>query len=555
MIAVALAACLGSLLAGPTAPDASTSAAPPGMVAYRGGWARPDEIIDREAGDPRLTAARAEYADRRATAPETAEGQRSLARWCDGAGLKAEALAHWNAVTRIDPDDEAAQSRLGRRRHGGAWMSGPEIEAEDGDARAQARADRSWGPKVAAWRLELTEPATRDAAAKALGAIRDPRAVPALRRSFADRGPWEQGWAIRLLGPIDAPASTRELAGLSVFGIDEPIRGAALARLARRDPRGFVGLLIRWLRDPVRYTPEPVAGGPEATAGLRIEGSAAIVERLYRADPAATGTPGPFAAFNAGNRRGPAAQDPARAAVLARRQQDIRAIELGNVPIELANERIERALIRTTGLDLGQDGKAWSAWWTNENGYVSEGAEASTPKPVITQTVPVAYVSPPPPASIPPAVGVRHACFAAGTPVLTRVGPRPIEDLRVGDQVLTAEQATGEVEFRPILAVFHNRPASTLRIRLGADEITATPIHRFWLVARGWAMARDLKVGDRVRTLDGPATVEAVTPSAVQPVFNLEVADGHSFFVGRGRALVHDNSLVGPIFRPFDAGE
>jgi len=58
---------------------------------------------------------------------------------------------------------------------------------------------------------------------------------------------------------------------------------------------------------------------------------------------------------------------------------------------------------------------------------------------------------------------------------------------------------------------------------------------------------------DPIRTLGGVATVEAVSPEAVQPVFNLEVAEGRSFFVGRLGALVHDNSLVEATPNPFDA--
>jgi len=36
-------------------------------------------------------------------------------------------------------------------------------------------------------------------------------------------------------------------------------------------------------------------------------------------------------------------------------------------------------------------------------------------------------------------------------------------------------------------------------------------------------------------------------------VYNLEVAEGQSFFVGTLGALVHDNSLVSPVQQPFDA--
>ena len=36
-------------------------------------------------------------------------------------------------------------------------------------------------------------------------------------------------------------------------------------------------------------------------------------------------------------------------------------------------------------------------------------------------------------------------------------------------------------------------------------------------------------------------------------MFNLKVAEGRSFFVGATGALVHDNMLVEPVSKPFDA--
>jgi hypothetical protein len=83
--------------------------------------------------------------------------------------------------------------------------------------------------------------------------------------------------------------------------------------------------------------------------------------------------------------------------------------------------------------------------------------------------------------------------------------------------------------------------------------VVATGIHRFWKAGKGWTMARDLKPGDPIRTLGGVAKVEAVEDEKVQPVFNLEVAEGHSFLVSKVGALVHDNSLVEPVLAPFDA--
>ena len=123
----------------------------------------------------------------------------------------------------------------------------------------------------------------------------------------------------------------------------------------------------------------------------------------------------------------------------------------------------------------------------------------------------------------------------------------------MGDQVLTQDVQTGALSYQPVLAVFHNRPGATLRIELDGESIVATTIHRFWKAGQGWVMARDLKPGDPLRTLDGTAKVRAVESDQVQPVFNLQVAEGGSFFVGAAGTLAHDNSLVEPVTAPFDA--
>jgi hypothetical protein len=85
------------------------------------------------------------------------------------------------------------------------------------------------------------------------------------------------------------------------------------------------------------------------------------------------------------------------------------------------------------------------------------------------------------------------------------------------------------------------------------ESIVVTGLHRLWKPGRGWVMARDLKAGDVIRTLDGLARVSAVSAGGVQPVFNLEVGSSRSFFVGRTAALCHDNSPVEPVQHPFDA--
>ena len=65
-------------------------------------------------------------------------------------------------------------------------------------------------------------------------------------------------------------------------------------------------------------------------------------------------------------------------------------------------------------------------------------------------------------------------------------------------------------------------------------------------------MARDLKPGDLIRVIGSVARVQSIAPDAVQPVYNLDVAESRDFFVGIRAFLVHDFSFVQPVMSPFD---
>jgi len=114
-------------------------------------------------------------------------------------------------------------------------------------------------------------------------------------------------------------------------------------------------------------------------------------------------------------------------------------------------------------------------------------------------------------------------------------------------------ETPGRLSYVPVLRPFHNKPSPTFKIDLGADSVVATGIHRFWKAGHGWAMARDLKPGDVLRTVGGTVRVGSVVTQPVQPVYNLEVGNTRTFFVGGPGLLVHDNSLVNPVPSPFDA--
>jgi hypothetical protein len=582
-----------------------------GLVDCQGRWRPADEV----AADPARAGRLAEYHVLREQMPETADANWAMAVWCDRQGLKPEALAHYTAVTRLDPTREDAWKRLGCQKHRGRWLRPEQIAALVAESEAQRTADLRWHPRLERWRVALNhpDPAHRAVAEHALQGVCDPRAVPSVCKVFARGSPERQALALRLLRQIDAPAALQALALLAVSGLSDEVRAQATETLSTRDPRDFMDVLIGMLHDPIRYEIKPVAG-PGSTGVLFVEGARFNVRRLY--EPPAL----PLVASKAGdvveldafglpvisrvvgydqvpsptNRRvrevhprtleipiGQMVVETQVAARAALRQQmnDVAPIERYNARVEEVNGRVVAALHTITGQEFDENGSydLWREWWTDQQGYAYQ-SPSSEPKPTVTQNVRLAY-QPQARAYTRTSAAVvgyrRHSCFAAGTPVHTLAGLRPIETIKTGDQVLTQDTTTGLLSFQPVLAVYHDPPNQTVRVRLGArqertstststsedveeneeDEewVVSTGIHRFWKAGHGWVMARELKPGDTLRLLGGLARVEAVEPDEEQPVHNLEVARGQSFFVGERGVLVHDNSLVQPVTQAFDA--
>ena len=190
--------------------------------------------------------------------------------------------------------------------------------------------------------------------------------------------------------------------------------------------------------------------------------------------------------------------------------------------------------------DLKDDEEAWNVWWYDTLGYSYQ----SPPKVTVFQDASPSQYPPP----------YVSTCFVAGTAVHTLDGPRPIESLRVGDQVLSQDAATGALSFQPVVFLHHNPPGKTLRVSLSDGEsVVCSVYHRFWRANLGWAMARELKPGDVLRTLGGLARVDKVEPDVTENLYNLDVAGGRTFFAGTSHLLVHDNTLPDHRLKPFDA--
>lgn len=567
-----------------------------GLVAFNGQWKRPESVVDKVKADEALTAKLAEYNARRERTPETADAQYRLALWCEEHGLNAEAKAHFATVTRLNPSNDSAWKHLGCKKVGGRWMREEELAAEKEEADAQKKADQHWKPLLTKWAGWLGQKSLAEQAEKELAEVTDPRAVRSIWSVLVAGNKPHHDKAVEVLARIDGPGASRALAALAVFSPVAETRRAAAETLQRRDPREFAELMIGWLRERIKYEIRYVKG-PGSPGELVVEGENAKLKRVYTPRPILQpgdvlgaddfgvpvvarrlgneirNIPLPSANGRSGNRQtvqavvpkiaefslNQLAADATRSAVVAEAQLENDALEIDrrNAPIAQINDRVRAILSPLAGRDLGEQPETWQAWYTDMIGYAFVPRKTPTVKPTYVEqvqildqprAVPVAVVT-----GAPIVVRQHSYCFGAGTLVHTLTGILPIETVRAGDQVLVQNPRTGALTYQPVLSALHNPPNATLRVRLGDESVVATGIHRIWKAGQGWVMARELKPGDRVRTLDGTATVTAVEEDATQPVFNLEVAEGASFFVGQRGVLVHDNSRVLPTPEPFDA--
>lgn len=115
------------------------------------------------------------------------------------------------------------------------------------------------------------------------------------------------------------------------------------------------------------------------------------------------------------------------------------------------------------------------------------------------------------------------ACFVAGTLVHTKDGLVPIEQIKVGDWVLSkSEHGKGDQDYKQVVNTFVHEDKTVRNIYYGTtdgsnyvSDLYVTDNHPFWVVGRGWTRADLLEGGQELELADG----SRVMVFANQPVF------------------------------------
>lgn len=138
-------------------------------------------------------------------------------------------------------------------------------------------------------------------------------------------------------------------------------------------------------------------------------------------------------------------------------------------------------------------------------------------------------------------------CFTAGTPVLMAAGYlKAIENILPGDVVESYNQITGKSESKRVLQTFENETDEITKITTSAgDTINSTLGHKFYANGK-WISARNLRAGDILVNVNGEQViVEQIQHEILEnpiKIYNFEVADNNSYYVGREAGVLVHNS-------------
>ena len=122
-----------------------------------------------------------------------------------------------------------------------------------------------------------------------------------------------------------------------------------------------------------------------------------------------------------------------------------------------------------------------------------------------------------------------------------------IEDIRPNDLVWAENPNTGHKHLKKVVQTFVKKTEQLVTLNVEGQKITTTPEHPFYVLKKGWMVAAELCTGDQLVSLSGkPVIIESIQHEILEvpvPVYNFEVEDFHTYFVGSSSVLVHNTCM------------
>ncbi|MDB5346980.1 MAG: hypothetical protein JWP89_5357 [Schlesneria sp.] len=498
-----------------------------GYLKAGGKW-QPAEQLAGDSSPSNLV----DYRRQRNAAPKTAEGQLKLANWCRSQKLVDQERAHLSEMlTLSDPeiDRTPIYRRMGYRPLGGQWVSSAEYASAQTQVRQLQASLKEWAPKLERIARDWdAAPKPQQQAKEKLNAIHEVAAIPAMLAASSISRPLALAVCDQLK-EIDSFESSQALATIAVQSDWASVRDSATEALRGRRLEDFVPTLLAAMRSPflvTKHNNNPISPRlifrEEADRYLAIDLSLVPVVAHVSVIPIMRGGPVILPTdkrFSNDLLRDVSAID-----------HDVhQRVDEENEFAEDYNARAASILSSLCGQEQTSDPRFWWAWWHLYTGTVPVPKKCE----VVHKQVPlpfdiVVYLR-------------RCSCLVAGTPIQTDRGLIAVETIEVGDRVLSKDVETGELAYKPVLHTTERPAAPVKKLLIEGESIVASNGHHFWVSGKGWVKASELTAGVPVHTVTGTSRLKALE-SQPEPasVYNLVVADFHTYFVGPSLILSHD---------------
>ena len=125
---------------------------------------------------------------------------------------------------------------------------------------------------------------------------------------------------------------------------------------------------------------------------------------------------------------------------------------------------------------------------------------------------------------------------------MTKQGLKAIEEIQVGDQVLSYNDNLEIVEYKDVVEVYNNETTELCHIYTENEEIVCTPNHSI-LTDEGWKLASELTTNYMIKTSTGVVQVKSIEIEQLKEkisVYNLNVLGYHTYIVGNEKVVVHN---------------
>lgn len=539
-------------------PDCDAARWQSGFVKAKEGWKRFDDICETPLQQRR----RESYEDRRATMPDTVEGQLALANWCLDVNLPWQERAHLNRVIQLAPNHAEARERLGYVSINGGWRLRQDFWQGMQESQEATEASQQWTPRLASFAETFRDgnPRQCEVALQRLTQMVSPDAIPALETSLAADSQAAGLAVVQVLGGMLQRDASLALVRLSVLSPFPTVREQAAKQLADRPMDHYVPALLAELSTPIQSQMQTDLVNGQIRYRHAFARETKDAQKMTVMDAVLERRPSLVLTTNSNGRvSGDDAADAIRnsqAAMATRAMGDVRNVAMGREQMRLRqnaqilnwNDRICLSLNLATGQDLPPSPEAWWAWWDEQNEITLDGdktpeiqyALAYRQYEDLTDTLVTGDRG--------TTTGTprrRCECFVAGTLVWTIAGPVPIESIQVGDMVLSQHPETGELTYKPVLQTTIRPPERLIKMTLctiDRETLEASSGHPLWVAGQGWVLFRDIRSGMVLHTVDGTVRVSDVQEGSFQQTYNLIVADYQTYVVGMHRLLCHDNT-------------